>query len=85
VVAVRLDALEAVDGVDGRACWCPRARADLGRGDAVAWCAVTTVAAAVLDTDGRLGADGWLPDQVRLGVLEAHLGEGTIEAVVAES
>jgi hypothetical protein len=32
--------------------------------------------------DGTLLADAWLPDQVRLGELEAHLGDGVIEALV---
>ena len=28
---------------------------------------------------GAVQADGWLPDQVRLGMLEAVLGDGVIE------
>ena len=30
-----------------------------------------------------MAADGWLPDFVRLGELERHLGDGVIEAIVA--
>ncbi len=33
--------------------------------------------------DGRVLADGWLPDFVRLGELERHLGDGAIEAATA--
>ena len=32
--------------------------------------------------DGTLLADAWLPDLVRLGELERHLGDGVIEAAV---
>jgi Insertion element 4 transposase N-terminal/Transposase DDE domain len=85
VVAVRLDALEAVDGADGAQVLVPRGSARPRPGDLVAWCTVTAVAPAVLDAEGRVAADGWLPDHVRLGVLEQYLGEGTIEAVVAAS
>ena len=33
--------------------------------------------------DGTVLADAWLPDLVRLGGLEAHLGDGVIETAVA--
>lgn len=85
VVAVRLDALEAVDGADGAQVLVPKGSGRPRPGDPVAWCTVTAVAPAVLDADGRVAADGWLPDHVRLGVLEQHLGEGTIEQAVAAS
>jgi hypothetical protein len=39
-------------------------------------------APAVIRRDGTVLADAWLPDQVRLGELEAHLGDGVIEAIV---
>ena len=32
--------------------------------------------------DGTVLADAWLPDLVRLGELERHLGDGVIEAIV---
>ena len=32
--------------------------------------------------DGTVLADAWLPELVRLGELERHLGDGVIEAVV---
>jgi hypothetical protein len=42
-----------------------------------------TVAPAVAGRDGVVRAGGWLPDHVRLGELERHLGEGVIEDLVA--
>ena len=84
VVAVRLDDLMAVEGVSGARVLVPGSAGRVREGDLVAWCTVTVVAAAVLDADGRLAVDGWLPDQVRLGVLEEHLGRGTVEQVVAD-
>jgi Insertion element 4 transposase N-terminal len=41
-----------------------------------------TVAPAVIGRDGAVRARGWLPDHVRLGELERHLGEGVIEDLV---
>jgi Insertion element 4 transposase N-terminal/Transposase DDE domain len=84
VVAVRRRDLEAVAGPDGTEVLVVKGAAPRS-GDEVAWCTVAVVAPAVVDTDGRLAVDGWLPDQVRLGVLERHLGAGTVEAVVAAS
>lgn len=83
VVAVRLGDLAAVEGVHGRQVLVPGSAGRVRDGDLVAWCTVTAVAPAVLDADGRLAVDGWLPEQVRLGVLEEHLGRGTVEQVVA--
>jgi hypothetical protein len=40
-------------------------------------------APAVAGRDGTVKAAGWLPDHVRLGELERHLGEGVIEDLVA--
>jgi Insertion element 4 transposase N-terminal len=42
-----------------------------------------TVAPAVAGRSGAVLARGWLPDHVRLGELERHLGEGVIEDLVA--
>jgi hypothetical protein len=42
-----------------------------------------TVAPAVAGRDGVVRAGGWLPDHVRLGELERHLGAGVIEDLVA--
>ena len=40
------------------------------------------VAPAVVRRSGAVQAGGWLPDHVRLGLLEEQLGEGVIEAVI---
>jgi hypothetical protein len=34
--------------------------------------------------DGTVQADAWLPDLVRLGILETHLGDGVIEKIIAK-
>src|ERR1019366_1771230 len=41
-----------------------------------------TMAPAVVRRSGAARAGGWLPGHVRLGLLEAQLGEGVIEAVI---
>jgi len=41
-----------------------------------------TDAPAVTGRDGAVRARGWVPDHVRLGELERHLGEGAIEDLV---
>ncbi|HXZ69787.1 MAG TPA: transposase domain-containing protein [Streptosporangiaceae bacterium] len=46
------------------------------------FCRPVLTAPAVIRRDGTVLADAWLPDQVRLGELEAHLGDGVIEAIV---
>jgi hypothetical protein len=38
-------------------------------------------APAFVRRDGSVLADAWLPEAVRLGVLEAHLGDGVIEKI----
>lgn len=40
------------------------------------------MAPAVVRRSGAVQAGGWLPDHVRLGLLEEQLGEGVIEAVI---
>lgn len=89
VVAVRLGALTVADGVAGPVL-VPRTGDrsgvnGLSDGELVAWCQVTAVAPVVFDRDGRLAAEGWLPDHVRLGVLEEHLGAGVVEQVIAQT
>ena len=42
-------------------------------------------APALVRRDGTVLADAWLPDLVRLGELEAHLGDGVIEDLVARA
>ena len=42
-------------------------------------------APAFVKRDGTVLADAWLPDVVRLGVMEGHLGDGVIEGIVAKA
>lgn len=51
-------------------------------GELVVFCRPVVTAPAVIRRDGTVLADAWLPDLVRLGGLEAHLGDGVIEAIV---
>jgi hypothetical protein len=85
VLAVRVADLAPVDAIDGTDLLAPTAAGPVRDGDLLAWCTVVAVAPAVLDEDGRLGADGWLPEHVRLGELEEHLGDGVVERAVAET
>jgi hypothetical protein len=50
-------------------------------GELAVFCRAVVTAPAVVRRDGRILAGGWLPDFVRLGELERHLGGGVIEAV----
>ncbi len=51
-------------------------------GELAVFCRPVVTAPAVGRRDGTVLADGWLPDFVRLGELEPHLGNGVIEAAV---
>ncbi len=51
-------------------------------GEMTAFCRPVVTAPAFVRRDGTVLADAWLPDLVRLGELEAHLGDGVIEAIV---
>ena len=51
-------------------------------GEQTLFCRPVVTAPAVVRRDGTVLADAWLPDLVRLGELEAHLGDGVIEAIV---
>jgi hypothetical protein len=51
-------------------------------GELALFCRPVVTAPAVIRRDGTVLADAWLPDLVRLGGLEAHLGDGVIEAAV---
>jgi Insertion element 4 transposase N-terminal/Transposase DDE domain len=85
VLAVRVADLVVADGADGTELLAPGAAGPVRDGDLVAWCTVVAVTPAVLDEDGRVGAEGWLPDHVRLGGLEEHLGDGVVERAVAQA
>ncbi len=52
-------------------------------GELAVFCRPVVTAPAVACRDGRILAEGWLPDSVRMGELERHLGGGVIEAIVA--
>jgi len=51
-------------------------------GELAVFCRPVVTAPVLKRRDGRMVADGWLPDLVRLGELERHLGDGMIEAIV---
>ena len=53
-----------------------------GAGEPAVFCRPVVTAPAIIRRDGTVMADAWLPDLVRLGELEAHLGDGAIEAAV---
>ena len=52
-------------------------------GELAVFCRPVVTAPALARRDGSVAADGWLPDFVRLGELERHLGDGVIEEIVA--
>jgi hypothetical protein len=51
------------------------------KGEMTLFCRPVVTAPAFVKRDGTVLADAWLPDLVRLGGLEARLGDGVIEAV----
>ena len=53
-----------------------------GTGEPAVFCRPVVTAPAIIRRDGTVLADAWLPDLVRLGEPEAHLGHGAIEAAV---
>ena len=59
-----------------------RERAAPSAGEMAVFCRPVVTAPAVVRRDGTVLADAWLPDLVRLGELERHLGDGVIEAIV---
>ena len=52
-------------------------------GELAVFCRPVVTAPAVVRRDGSVRAGGWLPDFVRLGELELHLGGGVIEEMVS--
>jgi len=54
-------------------------------GELAVFCRPVVTAPAVVRRDGTVLAGAWLPDLVRLGELERHLGDGVIEAIVGEA
>lgn len=53
-------------------------------GQETLFCLPVLTAPAFVKRDGTVQADAWLPDLVRLGVLETCLGDGVIETIVAK-
>ena len=51
-------------------------------GELAVFCRPVVTAPAAVRRDGWILADGWMPDFVRLGEMERHLGDGVIEAIV---
>jgi hypothetical protein len=51
-------------------------------GEMAVFCRPVVTAPAVVRRDGTVLAGAWLPDLVRLGEMERHLGDGVIEAIV---
>jgi len=51
-------------------------------GELAVFCRPVVTAPAVVRRDGTVLADAWLPDPVRLGELERHLGDGVIQDAV---
>ena len=54
----------------------------LRTGELAVFCRPVVTAPAMVRRDGTVLADAWLPELVRLGELERHLGDGVIEAIV---
>jgi hypothetical protein len=54
-------------------------------GEMTQFCRPVLEAPAYVKRDRTVLADAWLPDLVRLGILEPHLGDGVIEKVVAKA
>lgn len=52
-------------------------------GEPAVFCRPVVTAPAVVRRDGTVQAGAWLPDLVRLGELERHLGDGVVGAAVA--
>jgi Insertion element 4 transposase N-terminal/Transposase DDE domain len=82
MVAVRPADLARPGGGDG-ALVVGGAGRPVASGEPLVFCVPVVIAPAVVRRDGTVRAGGWLPDHVRLGLLEAHAGEGVIEEVVA--
>jgi Insertion element 4 transposase N-terminal/Transposase DDE domain len=59
--------------------------AAVGSGESLVFGHPVVTAPAVVRRGGAVQAGGWLPDHVRLGLLEEYLGDGVIEAVIARA
>jgi hypothetical protein len=54
-------------------------------GEPAVFCRPVVTAPAAVRRDGTVLADAWLPDLVRLGELERHLGDGAITAIAGRA
>jgi hypothetical protein len=82
MIAVRVADVSCLSGAAGAgAVVAPGGR--VTSGELLVFAHPVTVAPALAGRDGAVRARGWLPDHVRLGELERHLGEGVIEDLVA--
>jgi hypothetical protein len=54
-------------------------------GEPAVFCRPVVTALAAVRRDGTVLADAWLPDLVRLGELERHLGDGAIAAIAGRA
>ena len=84
MVAVRMDGLVDTGRGRGGGALINRDASGLATGQEMVFCHPVAHAPVAVRRDGRLQAQGWLPDHVRLGILEHHLGIDTIERLVAD-
>ena len=85
VIAVRAADVACLGGTEraGALLAAPASAEPVTSGEMLVFTHPVTVAPAVVSRGGAVRAGGWLPDHVRLGELERHLGEGVIEDLVA--
>lgn len=85
MIAVRAADVACPGGADraGALLAVPASAGPVTSGELLVFAHPVTVAPAVTGRGGVVRAGGWLPDHVRLGELERHLGEGVIENLVA--
>jgi hypothetical protein len=81
VVALRATDLHQPGGAGA---WLPTAAPAVACGEHLVWCRPVAVAPARRRRDGSVVVVGWLPDHVRLGILEDLLPPGLIDQLVAE-
>src|SRR6266436_2570046 len=85
MIAVRVADVDCPGGAGrvGALLAVPASAGPVTSGELLVFAHPVTVAPAVTGRGGVVRAGGWLPDHVRLGELERHLGEGVIENLVA--
>ena len=68
----------------GAGAWLPTAAPAVACGEELMWCRPVAVAPVRRRRDGSVVVVGWLPEHVRLGILEDLLPPGLIDQLVAE-